>query len=273
MSFSKPLPRANKNLGQHFLRDNKVIQNICDDFVKDAKAIVEIGPGPGILTKFLTQKDLPYLCIEKDPRMEEFLKDFAKPESIVIGDALEIPLAQQLDASFLPKEDLWLVSNLPYNVSVPLTRLFLTIPSIRYMTLMVQKEVGEKMLPTILPKNEQKNGMNSLHVLLSTWFDIKLNCKVAPGAFIPPPKVDSVVLSFTRKTSPILPLTECDNLESFLRKVFSNRRKQVGTVLKSHFHPETLKLALEKAQIDPKLRAETFNLTQIGLLYSLLKKH
>ena len=76
------LPTADKSLGQHFLRDQKVINQITDDFVNEAEALIEIGPGPGILTKFLAQHKIPYHVIEKDPRFPELLKEFIPEENI-----------------------------------------------------------------------------------------------------------------------------------------------------------------------------------------------
>src|SRR5665647_728814 len=98
-------------------------------------------------------------------------------------------------------KSIWLVSNLPYNVSVPLTLSFLRIPEIKYMTLMYQKEVAEKILPKDL-----RNSMGSLHVLNLTQFEISHVVNAPPGAFLPPPKVDSQVLQFKRREIPLIGL-------------------------------------------------------------------
>ena len=80
--FKTKLPFADKDLGQHFLKDDKVIQAICHDFHKESQLILEVGPGPGILTKHLAQHRKPFYVFEKDARFPEILKEFVKEENI-----------------------------------------------------------------------------------------------------------------------------------------------------------------------------------------------
>src|SRR5690606_31558120 len=122
------------------------------------------------------------------------------------------------------------VSNLPYNVSVPLTLSFLRVPEIKNMTLMYQKEVAEKILP-----KDPRNAMGSLHALTVSQFDVSHVVHAPPGAFVPPPKVDSLVLNFRRKEVPLVPLERVDVFEEFLRLVFAQRRKQLGGILKKEW--------------------------------------
>ncbi len=269
---SPPLPYAKKNMGQHFLRDDKIINGICHDYLAHASAIVEIGSGPGILTRTLARHQKPLLCIEKDSRMREYLDNILTPDQLLIDDALLLDLSQILEQKQFPQENIWLVSNLPYNISVPLLLRFIQIPSITFMTLMIQKEVGERILPAILPKKEQHNGMNSLHALVATWFDIKLKVKVPPGAFVPPPKVDSVVLSFTKRQNPVLPMNSYPSYEAFLRKMFQHRRKQIQSVLRTHYPTEIIQAAFTALNLNLQARAETFNLEKVQLLYKQLEK-
>src|SRR5690606_6324089 len=130
-------------------------------------------------------------------------------------------------------KNIWLVSNLPYNISVPLTLSFLKIPQISHLSLMYQKEVAEK----ILPKNS-RNAMNSLHALLASQFFIEHVVYAPPGAFVPPPKVDSQVLHFKRRASSLIPLDQIEKFEQFLRVVFSQKRKQLGGILKKEWGAE-----------------------------------
>ena len=114
------LPQANKTLGQHFLVDKKVISKITEDFKEEAKAIVEVGPGPGILTENLSAHQLPLHVIDKDERFPEYLKKFVDEDKIHITDALEWDLEAGFKEWEYPENDIWMVSNLPYNVSTPL---------------------------------------------------------------------------------------------------------------------------------------------------------
>ncbi len=262
MNERLPLPYADKSLGQHFLRDHKVIENICNDFNTTAKNILEIGPGPGILTEFLAKHGLPYMVIEKDLRFKEYLLQFLDDEQIYMGDALKVDL-EAFIAEHFNEKNVWLVSNLPYNVASPLLINFLQAPSIKQMTLMFQKEVADK----VFAFTTTKNSMNSLMALSQTYFNCGLLLKVLPGAFNPPPRVDSAVLSMTRIEDPIIPLAEFLKFEKFLRLVFSQKRKQLGGVLKAQFKPEQIQQIFSELNIELTIRAEALSLAQIQTLY------
>jgi 16S rRNA (adenine1518-N6/adenine1519-N6)-dimethyltransferase len=258
------LPRANKTLGQHFLNDQDIIEKITSDFSSHADAILEVGPGPGILTKTLAEHKLPIFVIEKDQRFPELLEKIISNDNICLADALELNLEEFIDEKFSSPSALWLVSNLPYNISTPLTIRFLKCPKVQYMTLMYQREVADKIFPFDTRKGK---AMSSLHALMATYFDIDLLCKVPPGAFTPPPKVESAVLKYSRKKEYEIPLEQVNSYEKFLRHLFSQRRKQVQKVLKSFYPQETIMKALDKLEIDPRLRSEAFTLSQVQLLY------
>lgn len=266
------LPLANKSLGQHFLKDQAVIHNICYDFKNKAEAIVEIGPGPGILTETLAKRssdeNLPFFVIEKDDRFPPYLLQFIKDDQITMTDALAVKLSEFFLEKKLADKKIWLVSNLPYNISTPLLVNFLQAPEIEFLTLMFQKEVADK----VFPFSTTKNFMGSLHALTQTYFDCELLCKVPPGAFSPPPKVDSAVLSMVRKKTPLVPLSEFHTLEKFLRTLFSQKRKQLGGLLKSSFPQPLIESSFNELNIPLTIRAEALSLTQVIDLYRKLKK-
>lgn len=259
------LPRANKDLGQHFLRDQKIISGITNDHADKADVIVEIGPGPAVLTEFLSKHGLDLHVIEMDQRFNEYLEKFVSSENIYFEDALKFNWGKFIEENNLSDKKIWLVSNLPYNVSAPLFVSFLKISQIKFMTLMFQKEVGEKTYqhPT------KKNQMNSLLALGQNFFESKLLLKVHPGAFSPPPKVESVVVTYQRKENPEVALSEFDSFEGFLRILFQFRRKQLGSVLSQ-------KLGNKKDQyfanlpIKATVRAETLTHNEVYLLYKEL---
>lgn len=260
---------ANKNLGQHFLRDQKVIQTIANDFKDVADALIEVGPGPAVLTPLLAEHKLPFHVIERDERFPPLLEKHIPKENIHLTDAMEVHYSQFINEHFPQAKNLWLVSNLPYNIGTPLTILFLRCPKIKFMTLMYQKEVAEKVY-TYASGNI--NAANSLGALLLTYFDVKLLLKVAPGAFSPPPKVDSVVLSYTRKEDPKISFDKIDEFESFLRTLFAQKRKQMGNVLKARYRAEELAPAFESLQLTGQMRAETLTLEQVQKLFLYLDK-
>jgi 16S rRNA (adenine1518-N6/adenine1519-N6)-dimethyltransferase len=134
------------------------------------------------------------------------------------------------------------------------------------MTLMFQKEVADK----VFPFSTTKNFMSSLLVLSQSYFDCKLLCKVPPGAFTPPPKVDSAVLTMMRRETPLVPLNEFRKLEKFLRILFSQKRKQLGGVLKSSFDANHIASVFEELKIPLSIRAEALSLEQVLDLYRKL---
>lgn len=259
-------PEAKKSLGQHFLTDKNVINKICQDFAALAEVIIEIGPGPGVLTKTLALHQKPFFVVEKDDRMIENLKNYTESDHIFHQDALKFEWKAWLENFKLSGKEIWLVSNLPYNISVPLLITFTQEKDLKYLTLMFQKEVGAK----IVNFQQEKNFSNSLAILMDNYFETKVLSKVSPGAFSPPPKVDSIVISFKRKSQPVVPIGEFRNLEKFLRDLFAFKRKQIGSVLK--FLPDLLP-ALEELKITRETRAESIDFKIIIQLYQKLKGH
>lgn len=257
-------PRANKELGQHFLKDQSVIEGITQDHAEKCDVIVEVGPGPAILSSELAKHDKPFYVIEMDARFIIQLAPVVKKENIFMQNALEFNWQQFITDNNLEDKKIWLVSNLPYNVSSPLYLSFMQIPQIQYLTLMFQKEVGEK---TYL-RQTKKNQMGSLLSLSMNYFDSKLLLKVLPGAFSPPPKVDSVVVTYTRKEAPIVPLENFSNFESFLRILFQMKRKQLGSVLKSYIPQDKKDEFFTQAHVESTLRAEALTLEQVYALYN-----
>jgi 16S rRNA (adenine1518-N6/adenine1519-N6)-dimethyltransferase len=253
-------PLANKQFGQHFLHSKNVISKITGPLPAGSDCIIEVGPGPAVLTPTLKSYGLPLFVIEMDQRFVELLSPVVGEEFIFRQDALEFNWPHFLTNHSY--ENIWLVSNLPYNVSVPLTLNFLVIRNIKSMTLMYQKEVAEK----IHPKKIQ-NSMNSLHALCYSQFEIEHVVYAPPGAFVPPPKVESQVLYFKRRNDPLVELKEISLFESFLRITFAQKRKQLGGILKNAYGGEKSTYMLSKAQVQPNLRAESLNFNQILSLF------
>lgn len=257
------LPFANKDFGQHFLTDQTIIQAITNDFKDQAKGIIEVGPGPAILTEHLSEHKIPLRLFEIDTRFKEYLEQFVSEENIIFGDALEANFSKVIENEF-DNQATWLVSNLPYNVSVPLLIKFIQTPKIEMMTLMFQKEVA---LRVTNYTHQKKYASGSLMALSQNYFECKLLKKVPPGSFSPPPKVESTVLSFKRIEKPVIPLSEFKNFESFLRNLFKHRRKQMGKVLNQSYDESQVTRCLQESGLEKTLRAETLNLEKIQLLY------
>lgn len=253
-------PTANKSFGQHFLNSPTVIKKITSPLPEGVDCIVEIGPGPAVLTPHLASYGVPMYVIEMDERFVELLAPVVGADHIYRQDALEFNWPEFLEKYKF--KSIWLVSNLPYNVSVPLTLSFLRIPQIKFMTLMYQKEVAQKILP-----NDPRNAMGSLHAMNLSQFELSHVVYAPPGAFVPPPKVDSQVLNFKRKNSPDISLDVIDHFESYLRLVFGNRRKQLGGILKKDWGADRALAIMDKAGIHTEIRAEALTYNQVLKLY------
>jgi 16S rRNA (adenine1518-N6/adenine1519-N6)-dimethyltransferase len=254
------LPRPNKELGQHYLKDKALIQKICSDFADVSECIIEVGPGPGVLSKGLVAHDLPYYAIELDERFREQLEELVKSENLFFRDAMKVNFEEFISQIGFTHKNVWLVSNLPYNISSRLLISFMKSSSIKYMSLMFQKEVGLRALDI-----SSKNAMNSLGCLVHTYFEVKKLALVLPGAFHPPPRVDSMVLSFIRRPTPIIPIDNFKKFETFLRILFGNRRKQIKGILKPHLKDPAE--SLEKCHIQVQARAESLSLEQVHNLF------
>lgn len=248
--------RADKKLGQHFLVDQSIIKKITNDHAENAETIIEVGPGPGALTQFLFQTKKELILVEKDERFKKSLEQYAALEKIIFTDALKYPLHELLQ----DKKQVWMVSNLPYNISSPLFIKFLAIPDIKYMTLMFQKEVGIKTA-------DIKQKKNSLNCLSHNYFKSHVLCDVPPLSFSPPPKVDSIVVSYTRREKPIIPLSDFESYQAFLRMIFAFKRKKLLGILKNDNSQTPWEEIMVKLGIDVNIRAEAIEHDLIQKLY------
>lgn len=268
--MSEQAPKANKELGQHYLKDKNIIEKIVTDFKDEAEAIIEVGPGPATLTRDLAALGLPFYVVERDERFLPLLGEFLASSQIIHGDALTIDWDQFInERADLKDKKVWLVSNLPYNISAPLTLNFVKARGIKFMSLMYQLEVAQKIVP---PASEARKSMNSLLALCQNYYEVKVLCRVAPGAFAPPPKVQSMVLSFGQKERPRFALSEFAAFEKFLRHTFSQKRKQMAGVLKARYPLESVHQAMTELELPLTLRAEALSLEQICELYAKLSR-
>lgn len=239
-----------QHFGQHFLSSPGHIRQILDaaftPMQSDRAPLLEIGPGEGALTLECLKRlesDRPFWIVEKDPRLiENFWSQQTLPQNatLVHSDFLEWSLPEALLS-----QKFWVLSNLPYSVGTAIVLRLSTLRAhILGMTLMFQKEVGDRIVAT-----EEDSERGSLSVWLQNDWAIKRILKVPPGAFAPPPKVDSVVLSFTPRLQGQIAETEIDRkiLDTLLRASFGNRRKMIR---------KTLGDLPERAGLNPALRPE-----------------
>ena len=217
--------RPKKHLGQHFLKDLNIAQKIADGLVGhgDYQQVLEIGPGTGVMTQFLTDKSFDLWLIDVDGESIEYLnKHFPTLKGKVIhGDFLKENM------SSLFKEPYAVIGNFPYNIS---SQIFFKILEERNrvpeVVCMIQKEVADRLAS---PPGNKQYGI--LSVLLQAWYDIEYLFTVPPGVFNPPPKVNSGVIRLKRNE-----ITELGCNEALFQRVvkagFQMRRKTLRNALK-----------------------------------------
>jgi len=240
-----------KSLGQHFLTNPQIAEKIVS-FLRNNEICVEIGAGEGILTEQLVKKFRKVIVIEKDSDLIPFLKEkFKKNCEIIRGDVL-------LDGEkvFSLLDEFSVASNLPYNISSPITLMLLKFyKKIPEMVLMYQKEVAEKIAKEI----------SLLSCAVYPFYNVNEVMKLKPGAFSPPPKVDSAVLYFERKKE--IPEFNLGKYLNFLKVAFQNRRKVLLKKLRGMADGEKLKNIYKSLNLREDVRIDGMSLKEIFKLY------
>jgi 16S rRNA (adenine1518-N6/adenine1519-N6)-dimethyltransferase len=243
-----------KSLGQNFLHDRNLSRWIVDQIEPtDRDYIVEIGPGLGALTGFLLDRGAHVLAIEKDARLAKFLSSHFPSDRLEVrhADALGIDVRE-----LFTKPAVKLIGNLPYYISSQLLLRFLDYPSpISLAVLMLQKEMADR-----ISASPSTKDYGALTVLLQRHYRIDLLRKVPTAVFIPRPDVDSAVIRITPRSPTDLPDRDDELLAALVRRGFSQRRKQLGSLLKDYVQdwPATA-TALD---LDRRVRAEALSVGQ-----------
>jgi len=218
--------RAKKHLGQHFLKDETIASKIADSLVEENYNIVlEIGPGMGILTKYLLQKKFETHVIEIDKESVEYLKAhyLNLANRIIEADFLKINIAE-----YFPNQQIAIIGNFPYNISSQIV--FKTLENrhlIPEFSGMFQKEVAER-----IAEKEGSKTYGILSVLTQAFYDVTYLFTVEPTVFDPPPKVKSGVIHLKRKENFQLPVNE-KLFYNVVKTAFNQRRKTLRNSLKS----------------------------------------
>jgi len=242
--FIKP----KKSLGQNFLIDRDVLEQIVDTVKITNKEVLEIGPGSGNLTAFiLKKKPKKVYVIEKDDELALLLKDKFNNEITIINDDV-----LKISENKISTEKLTVFGNLPYNISTEiLSKWIINIDKsfwFESLVLMFQKEVAERI---IAESNTSKYGRLSI---LSNWkLNIKKIIDIKPNSFSPRPKIDSTLLLFTPREN-FFEIKEAKNLEMITRVFFSHRRKMLKKPFNQIF--KNAKEVSEKFNIDLNLRPQ-----------------
>ena len=241
--------RPKKHLGQHFLRDTTIAEQIVNSLTGhgDYQHILEIGPGTGVLTQFLLQKNKELTVVELDRESVDYLRQHYPGLTILSEDFLRMNLREYLPDRYA------IIGNFPYNIS---SQIFFRVLDERQhvseVAGMLQKEVADRLCA---PPGNKTYGI--LSVLLGAYYNLEYLFTVEPHVFHPPPKVRSAVIRLRRNDVRQLP---CD--EALFRRVvkqgFQNRRKTLRNALKPLNLPETIQSLPTLAQRAEQLSVDEF---------------
>lgn len=249
--------RAKKSLGQNFILD----QNFTDKIISKSgniadEEILEIGPGPGSLTRSILAKNPKRLvAVEMDERainaLQEFRNFYPNNFEIIAGDAVKI---NELEI-FKEAKKFKIIANLPYNIGTLLLLKWLKIPGkISSMHLMLQKEVVQR----ITAKTGEKH-YGRLAIITNLLCQTKMLFEVNRNIFTPPPKVTSAIVQIIPRDKPLFEVN-IKNLEKVTAAAFNQRRKMLKSSLKAIFkNPEEI---LQNINIDPMLRPENLSIEE-----------
>jgi 16S rRNA (adenine1518-N6/adenine1519-N6)-dimethyltransferase len=218
--------KAKKHLGQHFLNDESIAQRIADALTLNGyKIVLEIGPGMGVLTKYLLEKPIETYVIEIDTESVDYLRThyLKLSDKIISQDFLKYDLSKDLS-----NEPFAIIGNFPYNISTQIVFKTLELrDQIPEFSGMFQKEVAERICSK---KGSKVYGI--LSVLAQAFYDVEYLFTVDEHVFTPPPKVKSGVMRMIRKENYHLP---CDEklLFTVVKTAFNQRRKTLRNSLKS----------------------------------------
>ena len=249
---------ADKRLGQHFLFDLNLTRRIARAGAPyDGVNVVEVGPGPGGLTRALLETPLKSLtAIEHDRRCLPLLAELtaADPRLVVVAaDALET------DPGALTGPPRKLVANLPYNIATPLLLNSSAAPgTFASLTVLLQKEVADRLVA-----QPRTKAYGRLTIAMQWLYEITRDFDIPATAFTPPPRVTSTVVTLTPRAQPLAPAPR-PALETMTRAAFGQRRKTLRAALRGLGPAATA--ALAAAEIDPGRRAEELSIEEFCAL-------
>ena len=257
--------RANKSLGQNFLINSEVVENIVNSSeINKEDMVIEVGPGLGTLTKYLLEKAGKVLCIELDPKMIKILNDrFSEYDNfeIINADVLKVNLNEVIDENKKNGKikNVKVVANLPYYITTPIIMKLLEEKlDIKSITVMIQKEVADRLI-------EIPGGKNTGAITYTVYYycDSEKIMEVPNSSFIPEPEVTSEVIKLNLRDNPAVDIDNPKVMFMIIKSAFMQRRKTLLNALtntKVFLNKEEGLEILKELNLNENVRAEELSI-------------
>ena len=270
--------KPTKSLGQNFLNDLNVVRNIvdCGELSKD-EAVIEVGPGLGVMTSMLSEEAGLVVAVEIDQHLMPVLEPLALSRGnikIINKDILSLDINRDIIESIIKPAGFTkvkVVANLPYYITTPIAMKFLeeNVSGLEKLVFMVQKEVADRM--TAGPGGKE---YGALSVAVGYFAEGKTEFKVPPSCFSPRPAVDSAVVSLNVRKEPPFELSDKDFFFKVVKAAFGQRRKTLANAISNANYlgasREDVYAILEKMGKDSLIRGETLKPEEFAVLANLL---
>ena len=269
--------KANKSLGQNFLVNGEVVENIinCSKITQN-DMVIEIGPGLGVLTKYLLEKAGKVLCIELDPKMVEILEDRFKLYSnfeILNEDVLKVDLNELIRKNKMSDniKNVKIVANLPYYITTPIImKLLEERLDIESITIMIQKEVADRLIEIPSQKNT-----GAITYTVYYYCESEKIMEVPNSSFIPEPEVTSEVIKMNIRKKPAVEIDNPKVMFMIIKSAFMQRRKTLlnaltnAQVFSSKQEGENI---LKQIGLEPNVRAENLTIQNYADIAEIITK-
>lgn len=262
------------SLGQNFIEDEALLEQLADlSLIGPEDCVLEIGPGFGALTKPIAKRAKRVVSLEIDqtllPILHVTLEQF-KNASVILGDVMKTDLAKLVSEVFSNESSLRVAANLPYYITTDvLMKLLFELPQAKSIAVMIQKEVGDKLL-----SQPGEDGYGPLAILCQYYCEVTRALDVPAACFTPPPKVDSSFMILVKRESRTFPETDEKTFLKLVKGAFLMRRKTLVNNLISCFSMdrEQATHCLEEAQINIQARAESLSIRDFCHLARILSE-
>lgn len=247
--------QAKKRYGQNFLRDKNLLKKIVNESHISNKDVIEVGPGQGALTSFLAQQAHKLICFEIDKSLKSILDPIEN----------EFPNTQIIYQDFMTSDiscygdELHVVANVPYYITTPIIFKLIETPQIKTASLMIQKEVCERLIA-----KPGSKAYNNLSVVMAYYAKVYKMMDVKRHMFVPQPNVDSAVIRIEKRDEPLLDPKAEKVFLSIVRSAFKQKRKTLVNNWYEAYQIDKIEIQkfLESFQINPNIRAEKVTINQ-----------